>query len=362
MTSESSAALTVEATVVRGDFTLDVSFSVDKGEVLAILGPNGAGKSTILHAVAGLLPVSTGTIRLDDHIVDQATDGTFVEPEDRSVGFVFQDYKLFPHLSVLDNVAFAGRARGQRRSAADDVARLWLERLRLTELADRRPADLSGGQAQRVALARALAADPSVLLLDEPLAALDAQSRLDAQAELRHHLSTFAGAALLVTHDLVDALTLADRILVLEDGRVVQIGSPAQVARRPANEYVASLVGLNLYAGHADGTRVDLVEGGTLVAPEQHRGDVLIAVRPSAITISLNKPESTSARNTWPARVVSLTLLADRVRLELHGAPPALVDVTPAAVADLELIHGAEVWLSLKATELEVYPRSDAMV
>ncbi len=207
-----------------------------------------------------------------------------------------------------------------------------------------------------MALARALAGQPALLLLDEPLSALDAGTRLDVQSELKRHLSDFTGPCLLVTHDALEALVLADRLLVLEDGRIVQEGTPAQVARRPATEYVAKLVGLNLYAGRADGPGVALTGGGSFVIPDQgRRGDVLVAVRPSAVVVSSQRPQGSSARNTWPARVAGLTLLADRVRLDLDGQPPALVDVTPAAVAELSLSPGSQVWLTLKATDLEVY-------
>ena len=197
-----------------------------------MLGPNGAGKSTLLSAVAGLTPVSAGRIQLDGRSLDDADSGTFVEAAQRPVGFVFQDYRLFPHLSVLDNVAFSPRARGLGRRAGPRCRRRtgWTGWASPTS-ARRRPADLSGGQAQRVALARALAGDPALLLLDEPLSALDARTRLDVQTELKRHLVDFAGPCLLVTHDPLEALVLADRLLVLEHGRVVQEGTPA--AGRP---------------------------------------------------------------------------------------------------------------------------------
>jgi len=283
-----------------------------------------------------------------------------VEASGRPVGFVFQNYRLFPHLTVAENVAFSPRARGQGRQAARSAASHWLDRLGLADLAGRKPGQLSGGQAQRVALARALAGQPELLLLDEPLSALDAGTRLDVQAELKRHLADFTGPCLLVTHDPLEALVLADRLLVLEGGRVVQEGTPARIARQPATDYVAKLVGLNLYAGQADGGQVKLTGGGALVVADtgQH-GDVLVAVRPSAVVVSTQRPEPSSARNTWPAKITGLTLLADRVRLDLEGPPHALVDVTPAAVAELSLRSGSEVWLTTKATDLEVYPRAD---
>ncbi len=350
--------LVLDARVPRGAFTLDADVRVAPGEVVAVLGPNGAGKSTLLSAAAGLVPLTGGRAVLDGRVLDDARTGTFLEPADRPVGVVFQSYRLFPHLSVLDNVAFSPRARGAGRTRARAVARDWLDRLGLADLASRRPGDLSGGQAQRVALARALAGAPDLLLLDEPLAALDARTRLDVQSELKRHLAGFAGPCLVVTHDPLEALVLADRLLVLEGGRVVQEGAPAHVARRPATEYVARLVGLNLYAGVADGDAVHLDGGGTLVVPDHgERGPVLVALRPSAVVVSPHRPDVSSVRNTWPATVVGLTMLTDRVRLDLAGEPSALVDVTPAAVAELGLAPGDRVWLSAKATELEVYAR-----
>lgn len=352
--------LTVDAEVRRGEFTLTVSLAAAPGQVVGVLGPNGAGKSTLLSAVAGLTPLSSGRITLAGQVMDDASTGAFVEPAGRPVGFVFQNYRLFPYLTVAENVAFSPRARGLGRRAAHSAASHWLDRLGLTDLAGRKPGQLSGGQAQRVALARALAGQPALLLLDEPLSALDAGTRLDVQAELKRHLADFAGPCLLVTHDPLEALVLADTLLVLEDGRIAQEGSPADVARRPGTEYVAKLVGLNLYAGHADGSGVALTAGGAFIIPDhgQH-GEVLVAVRPSAITVSTQRPTASSARNAWPARVAGLTLLSDRVRLDLQGRPPALADVTPAAVAELSLDPGSQVWLTVKATDLEVYPRAD---
>jgi molybdate transport system ATP-binding protein len=360
MTPEGSDGLIVDAEVSRGNFTLAVSLIAAPGQVLGLLGPNGAGKSTLLSAVAGLVPVSAGRITLAGQVMDDAGTGAFVEAAGRPVGFVFQNYRLFPHLTVAENVAFSPRARGLGRRAAMSAASHWIERLRLTDLADRKPDQLSGGQAQRVALARALAGRPALLLLDEPLSALDAGTRLDVQAELKRHLAEFTGPCLLVTHDPLEALVLADQLIVLEDGRIVQEGTPAHIARQPATGYVAKLVGLNLYAGHADGAHVALTGGGVFVVPDQgQHGDVLVAVRPSSVIVSGQRPQLSSARNIWPAKVVGLTLLADRVRLDLDGLPPALVDVTPIAVAELSLGPGSEVWLTLKATDLEVYAHAE---
>ena len=360
MTHVGSGGLVVEAEVNRGSFTLAVSLAAAPGQVLGLLGPNGAGKSTLLSAVAGLTPVSAGRITLAGQVMDDAHQGTFVEASGRPIGFVFQNYRLFPHLTVAENVAFSPRARGQGKRAARSAASYWLDRLRLTDLADRKPSQLSGGQAQKVALARALAGQPTLLLLDEPLSALDAGTRLDVQAELKRHLADFTGPCLLVTHDPLEALVLADQLVVLEGGRIVQEGTPAQIARQPATDYVAKLVGLNLYPGRADGSHVVLSGGGAFVVADHGlHGDVLVAVRPSAIVVSSQRPQHGSARNAWQAKVTGLTLLADRVRLDLDGQPQSMVDVTPAAVAELSLEPGSQVWLTVKATELEVYTHSD---
>jgi molybdate transport system ATP-binding protein len=358
-----AAGLDVAVAVQRGAFRLQVAATVAPGEVLGVLGPNGAGKTTLLRVLAGLAAVTEGSIRLGGTVLDDAAKGTFVPAEQRPVGLVFQNYRLFPHLSVRDNVAFAARSRGARRGDARRHADRFLQQLDLTGLATRKPAQLSGGQAQRVALARALAADPAMLLLDEPLAALDARTRLEVRTELRRHLADFPGPVLLVTHDPLEAMVMTDRLLVIEDGHVVQHGTPAQVARRPATQYVARLVGLNLYPGtvaSTDGT-VRLAAGGTLTAassdPLPHTGtDVLVAVRPSAIAVHTDRPASASPRNVWPGAVAGLELLGDRVRVQVEGHPGALVDLTAASVADLDLRPGLSVWLSAKATEVDVYP------
>lgn len=354
--------LEVAVAVQRGSFRLEVATTVAAGEVLGVLGPNGAGKTTLLRALAGLTAVTAGSIRLAGTVLDDAATGTFVQAEHRPVGLVFQNYRLFPHLSVRDNVAFAVRSRGGRRRDARRHADRYLQQLDLVGLAARKPAQLSGGQAQRVALARALAADPAMLLLDEPLSALDARTRLEVRTELRRHLIGFPGPVLIVTHDPLEAMVMTDRLLVIEDGYVVQQGTPAQVARRPATQYVARLVGLNLYPGtlvSADGT-VRLSAGGSLSAAPADplpaaRTDVLVALRPSAISVHTERPGHASPRNVWAGTITGLELLADRVRAQVDGQPDALVDLTPAAVAELGLRPGLRVWLAAKATEIDVY-------
>ena len=355
--------LEVDVQVSRGTFRLEVAMTVAPGEVLGVLGPNGAGKTTLLRVLAGLAAATEGAVRLGDTVLDDPAMGVFVPAEHRPVGLVFQNYRLFPHLSVRDNVAFAARARGTGRADARRHADRFLRQLGLVSLATHKPAELSGGQAQRVALARAMTTDPAMLLLDEPLSALDARTRLEIRTELRRHLEDFGGPVLLVTHDPLEAMVMTDRLLVIEDGRVVQQGTPAQVARRPATQYVARLLGLNFYRGtlaSTDGT-VHLAAGGTLVATPPGSTPrvntmVLVAVRPSAISVHTERPGHGSPRNVWAGTITGLEMLADRVRAQVDGRPSALVDLTPAAVADLGLRPGLSVWLSAKATEVDVYP------
>jgi molybdate transport system ATP-binding protein len=342
--------------VERTGFRLDVRVDVAAGEVVAVLGPNGAGKSTLLRAICGLTPLTAGAISLGETTLDDPAADVLVPAAKRRVGVVFQEYRLFPHLSVLDNVAFGPRSAGRSRTQSRADAAEWVARLRLDDLAQRSPERLSGGQQQRAALARALASGPGVLLLDEPLAALDAATRIDVRRDLRTHLAQFAGPTVIVTHDALDALVLADRIVVLENGTITQQGTALDVVRRPASDYVAKLLGLNLLRGVATVGDVAVDGGGVLhVLDHGTTGPVLVAVRPSAIALHTAQPEG-SARNVWPGVVDGVEPLGERVRVSVTGAPSVLVDVTPGAVADLHVAPGDAVWLSAKATELEVYP------
>lgn len=346
--------LTAELRVTRGDFSLDLDLDLAPGEVVALLGPNGAGKTTALRALAGLTPLTAGSIRLGDRVWD-APPRAFLAPERRSAGVVFQDYLLFAHLDALENVAFGLRARGVRRAAARERAAHWLDRVGLAEYARARPRALSGGQAQRVALARALAVEPELLLLDEPLAALDAATRVRVRSELDRHLRDYPGHTLLVTHDPLDAMVLADRLVIVEDGMMVQQGPPGAVARRPRSDYVADLVGLNLFRGTASGTLVRLDGGGRLTVAEPGTGRVHVTFAPSAVGLHPLCPTG-SPRNTWLVTVAGLEQHAHTVRVRLDGVVPALADITPATVADLRIRPGSQLWAALKATEIHCYP------
>jgi len=341
--------------VQLGSLELDVHVRAADGETVAVLGPNGAGKSTFLRAVAGIVPLTGGRVAIDDVVVDEPDHDEYVVPERRSVGVVFQNYLLFPHLSVLENVAFGLRSRGVARSAARRRAQDWLEHVNLGEYGGVNPTSLSGGQQQRVALARALVTEPRLLLLDEPLAALDAGTRTDLRRVLRTELTRFGGARVLVTHDLLDAVALADRLVVLEHGRVAQEGSVADVVAQPRSRYVADLVGINWLRGVGRDHGVELETGATIVTAESVVGDVYVAIHPHSITLYLSDPMG-SARNVWRGHVTGTDLLGDRVRIHVDGEVPVVAEVTASAVADLGLRDGVDVWASVKATDLEIYP------
>jgi len=340
-------------TATRGDFALVFAATFEPGSVVAVIGPNGAGKSTLLRTLAGLHGIDSGQVTIDGRVVDDGT--TFVDPQDREVGVVFQDYALFPHLSVLENVAFGPRSRGAGRDAAREKARIAISSLGIADLSDRKPAEISGGQAQRVALARALVTEPSMLLLDEPLAALDIETRESVRTELDVALANFTGCTVLVTHDPLDALLLADRVIVVEEGRIVQDAPPAELARRPLTPYVAALMGVTLLRGTAGDGLLTIDGGGVLhLADHAIHGRALAVVRPEAVTLHRHEPEG-SARNVWQGHVASLQPSQDRVRVLVEGDPSMIATVTPAAVAELGLTRGTPVWLSLKAVDVDVY-------
>jgi molybdate transport system ATP-binding protein len=348
--------LSVDGRAVAGDLTLDVALMVAPGETLAVLGPNGAGKTTLLRVLAGLLPLQHGAVRLADRTLDDGGDGTWVPPEDRSIGVVFQDLLLFAHLDAADNVAFGLRAGGRSKTDAREAAEQWLDRFGLAGMGRARTGRLSGGEAQRVALARALAPGPAALLLDEPLSALDADVRADVRRQLRGHLEAHEGPCVVVTHDPLDAAVLADRVVVLEGGRITAEGSLADLVARPRTAWAAELAGTNLLRATAEGAHLELEAGGSLAAAEPvAAGAVLVAVRPASVALHHAHPEG-SPRNVWEATVAEVEGYGERVRVRLTGAVPLVAEVTVAAVAELGLRPGTSVWASVKATELAVYP------
>lgn len=348
-------SLVAHAGLQRGTLALDVTLEADEGETVAILGPNGAGKTTLLRALAGLTPLDRGRIKLDDVVLDDGAR-VFLQPERRPIGVVFQDYLLFPHLSVLENVAFGLRSRGANRRTARGSAVAALERVGLADRASVKPRELSGGQAQRVALARAMATEPRLLLLDEPLAALDQSARGAVRRDLRNQLVGFSGVRLLVTHDPLDAAALADRLVILEHGQVVQTGSFDEVSACPRSSYVAELVGVNLLRGRGAGDHIELPSGASLVVPGAGTGDALAVVHPRSVSLHRQEPEG-SPRNVSRGRVDSIELLGERVRVRVAGPVPVIAEITPAAVRELGLDEGAEVWTAIKATDITVFPQ-----
>ena len=343
-------ALTAEVGVRLGALDLDVALHAGPDEVVAVVGPNGAGKSTLLQILAGLVRPDRGRVVLGDMVLDG------LPPEQRPVAVVFQDALLFPHLSALDNVAYGLRARGMRRGEARRRAAEWLDRVGLDAgQHGSRPAALSGGQAQRVALARALATEPALLLLDEPLSAVDVSAKAQLRRVLRQQLATTPAVRLIVTHDPVDAMALADRLVVLEGGRVTQEGSLHDVTTRPRSAWVAQLAGLNLFRGRVDAGRLLLDDGSAITVATEVRGPAFALVHPRAVTLHRAPPEG-SARNAWAGEAAGMHLEGDRVRVQVDGSPPIVAEVTPAAAAELHLAEGGPVWVSLKATEVDVYP------
>ncbi len=351
-----SPYLDAHVVVRRPEFELDAQVSAEPGDVLAVIGPNGAGKSTLVRALAGLLPLDAGQVSCDGEVWDDGA-GASRTVQERRTGMVFQRQLLFPHLTALENAAFGPRSRGVRRGQARREAGAWLDRLGVGDLAGRRPHELSGGQAQRVSVARALATDPRLLLLDEPLSALDAGVAMALRLELARHLGDFAGVSVLVTHDAIDTLTVANRVVVLDGGRVVQEGTPLEVAQRPQTDHVARLMGLNVLRGRSSGTVVRLAGGTDLVTATDAEGDVNASFRPEAVSLTLEQPVG-SARNRWRGTVRSVVPhgAAVRVHLDVSGPPGALIaDVTPLSAKELDLAPGGVVWAAVKATEVSVY-------
>ncbi|GGO44367.1 ABC transporter permease [Streptomyces lasiicapitis] len=330
----------------------ELSLDADPGTTIAVVGPNGAGKTTLLRALLGLTPRAHADLRLGD------TDVTALAPHRRKVAWVPQDGALFPHLNALGNTAYGLRAQGVPRGAARRAAQEWLDRLGIGHLAHRKPAQLSGGQAGRVALARALAARPRLLLLDEPLAALDQTTRSHVRHTLRGHLDGFGGVCLIVTHDPVEAVSLADRVLVLDEGRTLQDAPPAEVTRHPRSPWVARMLGRNAWPGVADsdGT-LALAGAGRLVVADPLDAGVraLAVIAPEAVSVHREKPAG-SPRNVWPGTVREITAAGSRLRVLVTSpeAPDLVAEITPAAAAELSLGDGVEVWTSVKATEVSV--------
>jgi molybdate transport system ATP-binding protein len=356
----------VHLRAVVADRGVDIEFCAAAGEVLAVLGPNGAGKSTALHVIAGLLQPDAGVVRLGDRVLTDTTSRVFVPTHARRVGLLLQDALLFPHLSVAANVAFAPRSGDRKRSRRDAraTAARWLDQVDAAELAGRMPRQLSGGQAQRVALARALAADPDVLLLDEPLAGLDVSTAAAMRKLLRNTLTRDGRSAVMITHDVLDVLTLADRVLILESGRIVETGSATSVLAAPRSRFGARFAGVNLVSGIAGQDGTLRTEWGTawhgVPADDVVVGQPAVGVfTPAAVAVYRDKPHG-SPRNTLEVVVAELDSRGPALRLRADeqpdGGPGLAADITAESAAELRVAPGERVYFSVKAQEIAVHP------
>lgn len=338
--------LSCHASASRNGFRLDVDLHADTDEIVAIVGPNGAGKSTLLRLLAGLDLLEGGRVSVDDAVWEDAAVGIRLSPEHRSVGYVPQAGLLFPHMSVRANVAFG--------SSQPDQAEKWLRRLGIEDLADAAPTELSGGQAQLVAIARAQARRPTLLLLDEPLASVDATNRAAVRRILRRELRDSSGYRILVTHDPVEAAALGDRIIVLDGGRVTQDGTINDLRTHPRSVYVAELVGMNFFSGEATDGVIGLADGAVLISASHLNGPALATVHPRAVSLYLTRPDG-SPRNVWRATIASIEPSLEQVRVHVAGPVDLVAEVTHAGAAAFS--EGDEVWVAVKASEVLAYPR-----
>lgn len=346
-----------------GEFTLDCELSGSDAATLVLVGESGSGKSTALKLLAGLQRPGEGRIAMGELVWCDTAAAIWVAAPDRSVGYVPQDYALFPHLSAADNIGFGLRAVGLARGEVKSKTRAMLERFNLLEFADRRPAQLSGGQQQRVALARALALEPSLLLLDEPLSALDVETRHSVRTELRRLLSGLSCVTVLVTHAPMEALLFGDSIAVMERGRIVQNGDRLSLLKEPRSRYVATLLGLNLLPGQVlsrgPGQAITLstARGEITAMGESSAEQQFVVVSPDQVTLSLEAPVG-SARNVIKGRITEILPeppYGERVRVVIGPSPVFVAEVTAAAAVQLGLMVGRTVHAAFKATSVAAY-------
>ncbi|NIM05983.1 MAG: ATP-binding cassette domain-containing protein [Armatimonadetes bacterium] len=349
----------VEAQKALREFNLSVAFEAEAGETLVIIGPSGCGKTTTLNIISGLLRPDKGRVVLDDRTLFDSSAEIDVPVDKRAIGYVFQDFALFPHLSVTDNVAYGLSCRKMSKQQTAERVDWALEMVGLKEMAHRKPPLLSGGEKQRVALARAIALDSPLLLLDEPLGALDAQTRQSVRGELRAVLKKVKRMTIMVTHDHVDALTFGDKICVLDKGEIIQFGDKHELLVRPRCKFVAELTGANFFEGTISSLRhhglaAVRVGDSTLYVATEEMGDTLLSFYPSDVTLGLNPPTG-SAVNVFESRVSEIVHFGDRVRVSLNSSLPMVAEITADSLTALNLREGSRVFASLKATAIRTF-------
>jgi len=351
--------LSVQASKALREFTLSVAFEVEAGETLVVIGPSGCGKTTTLNIISGLLRPEAGRVVLEGGTLFDSSAGIDVPVEKRKIGYVFQDFALFPHLSLADNVAYGLHCQKMKKDKIAARVQWALEMVGLAGMAQRKPPQISGGEKQRVALARAIALESPLLLLDEPLGALDAQTRRSVRGELRAVLRKVQRTTIMVTHDHVDALTFGDRICVLDRGEIIQIGDKHELLTSPRCKFVADLVGANFFEGtisslRRHGLAAVRVGDSTLHVATDEMGDTLLSFYPSDVTLGLAPPAG-SAVNVFESRVSEIVHLGDRVRVALNSTLPMVAEITAESLQALGIKEGSKVYASLKATAIKTY-------
>lgn len=345
MTTKNNYLLDARVILNRDSLTLDVELQLQHGEVIAVLGPNGAGKTSLLHALLGWLELESGWIMVDGEVIDSPDTDSYVPPQHRPFGMVFQDGLLFPHMSVEKNILFG--------AGKDFNLKPLAESLQANELLAKFPSELSAGERQRAAIARSLAARPKVLFLDEPFSALDIQGKRRGRSLLKEALAIEVSGCLMVTHDLVDAFTLADRVMIIEGGKLTQFDVPDRIRSRPGSEWIADLVGWNYYEGIGEGSVVTLPHGTTIfTAQDDLDGPTSISINPASVSIFKSQP-SGSPRNSWLSSIQNIEILDGRARVSLVGEIDICADITTAAANELRQSISSEVWVSVKATEVD---------
>ena len=345
MTTKNNYLLDARVILNRDSLTLDVELQLQHGEVIAVLGPNGAGKTSLLHALLGWLELESGWIMVNGEVIDSPDTDSYVPPQHRPFGMVFQDGLLFPHMSVEKNILFG--------AGKDFNLKPLAESLQVSELLAKFPSELSAGERQRAAIARSLAARPKVLFLDEPFSALDIQGKRRGRSLLKEALAIGVSGCLIVTHDLVDAFTLADRVMIIEGGKLTQFDVPDRIRSRPGSEWIADLVGWNYYEGIGEGSVVTLPHGTTIfTAQDDLDGPTSISINPASVSIFKSQP-SGSPRNSWLSSIQNIEILGGRARVSLVGEIDICADITTAAANELRQSISSEVWVSVKATEVD---------